>query len=203
MCGKKKGNRRRTTLSLLNADAKALCLRPDPELVKVFGIPRRVESCPSAAADEDLRSPPPARRRARGGVAKNTPAFATLRRRKTRRVVIGSSLNCWIKIAPDRYTRPIPVTRGMLEGGSGSPGKFTIQCAGLARAVRELGCGVTSPAGIISGLLHMDDLGQVVCDEADLRRALARVCSWLYAPRLASVLHAAARCRSSQQLPHS
>ena len=53
MCGKKKGNRRRTTLSLLNADAEALCLRPDPELVKVFGIPRRrrsVESCPSAAA---------------------------------------------------------------------------------------------------------------------------------------------------------
>ena len=51
MCGKKKGNRRRTTLSLLNADAKALCLRPDPELVKVFGIPprrRSVESCPSA-----------------------------------------------------------------------------------------------------------------------------------------------------------
>jgi len=71
-----------------------------------------------------------------------------------------------IKIAPNRYTRPIPVTRGMLEGGSGSPGKFTIQCAGLARAVRDLGCGVTSPAGIISGLLHMDDLGQVVCDEA-------------------------------------
>ena len=38
---------------LLNADAKALCLRPDPELVKVFGIPprrRSVESCPSAAA---------------------------------------------------------------------------------------------------------------------------------------------------------
>ena len=35
MCGKKKGNRRRTTLSLLNADAEALCLRPDPELVKV------------------------------------------------------------------------------------------------------------------------------------------------------------------------
>ena len=55
MCGEKKGNRRLTTLSLLNADAKALCLRPDPELVKVFGIPRRrrsVESCPSAAADE-------------------------------------------------------------------------------------------------------------------------------------------------------
>ena len=55
MCGEKKGNRRRTTLSLLNADAKALCLRPDPELVKVFGIPRRrrsVESCPSAAAKE-------------------------------------------------------------------------------------------------------------------------------------------------------
>ena len=51
----KKGNRRRTTLSLLNADAKALCLRPDPELVKVFRIPprrRSVESCPSAAADE-------------------------------------------------------------------------------------------------------------------------------------------------------
>ena len=47
----KKGNRRHTTLSLLNADAKALCLRPDPELVKVFGIPprrRAVESCPSA-----------------------------------------------------------------------------------------------------------------------------------------------------------
>ena len=47
----KKGNRRHTTLSLLNADAKALCLRPDPELVKVFGIPQRnrsVESCPSA-----------------------------------------------------------------------------------------------------------------------------------------------------------
>ena len=85
-----------------------------------------------------------------------------------------------IKIAPNRYTRPIPVTRGMLEGGSGSPGKFTVQCAGLARAVRDLGCGVTSPAGIISGLLHMDDLGQVVCDETDLRRALERVCSWLY-----------------------
>ena len=67
-----------------------------------------------------------------------------------------------IKIAPNRYTRPIPVTRGMLEGGSGSPGKFTVQCAGLARAVRDLGCGVTSPAGIVSGLLHMDDLGQVV-----------------------------------------
>jgi len=31
-----------------------------------------------------------------------------------------------------------------------------------------------------AGSLHMDDLGQVVCDEADLRRALARVCSWLY-----------------------
>ena len=42
-------------LDLQNADAKALCLRPDPELVKVFGIPRRrrsVESCPSAAAKE-------------------------------------------------------------------------------------------------------------------------------------------------------
>ena len=55
MCGKKKANRRHTTLILLNADAKALCLRPDPELVKVFGIPRRhrsVESCPSARADE-------------------------------------------------------------------------------------------------------------------------------------------------------
>ena len=54
MCGKKKGNRDRTTLSLLNADAKALCLRPDPELVRVFGIPphrRSVESCPSARAD--------------------------------------------------------------------------------------------------------------------------------------------------------
>ena len=53
MCGKKKGNRRRTTLSLLNADAKALCLIPDPELVKVSGIPpyrRSVESCPSVAA---------------------------------------------------------------------------------------------------------------------------------------------------------
>ena len=33
----KKGNRRRTTLSLLNADAKALCLRPDPELVREIG----------------------------------------------------------------------------------------------------------------------------------------------------------------------
>ena len=55
MCGKKKGNRHHTTLGLLNADAKALCLRPDPELVKVFGIPprrRAVESCPSAAAKE-------------------------------------------------------------------------------------------------------------------------------------------------------
>ena len=61
----KKGNRRHTTLSLLNADAKALCLRPDPELVKVFGIPRRrrsVESCPSARADEA----PVARHRAHG-----------------------------------------------------------------------------------------------------------------------------------------
>ena len=51
MCGKKKGNRHHTTLGLLNADAKALCLRPDPELVRVFGIPprrRAVESCPSA-----------------------------------------------------------------------------------------------------------------------------------------------------------
>ena len=51
MCGKKKGNRHHTTLGLLNADAEALCLRPDPELVKVFGIPprrRSVESCPSA-----------------------------------------------------------------------------------------------------------------------------------------------------------
>ena len=55
MCGGKKGNRRHTTLSLLNADAKALCLRPDPELVKVCRVPlrrRSVESCPSAAADE-------------------------------------------------------------------------------------------------------------------------------------------------------
>ena len=55
MCGKKKGNRRHTTLSLLNADAKALCLRPDPELVKVFRVPlrrRSVESRPSATADE-------------------------------------------------------------------------------------------------------------------------------------------------------
>ena len=40
-------------LGLLNADAKALCLRPDPELVKVFRVPlrrRSVESCPSARA---------------------------------------------------------------------------------------------------------------------------------------------------------
>ena len=39
---------------LLNADASALCLRPDPELVRVFGIPPRrcsVESCPRATAD--------------------------------------------------------------------------------------------------------------------------------------------------------
>ena len=53
MCGKKKGEPPPRNLDLLNADAKALCLRPDPELVKVFGIPQRrrsVESCPSAAA---------------------------------------------------------------------------------------------------------------------------------------------------------
>ena len=52
MCGKKREPPPHN-LGLLNADAKALCLRPDPELVKVFGIPRRrrsVESCPSAAA---------------------------------------------------------------------------------------------------------------------------------------------------------
>ena len=52
----KKGNRRHTTLSLLNADAKALCLRPDPELVKVSRVPPRrrpVESCPSVAAKEE------------------------------------------------------------------------------------------------------------------------------------------------------
>ena len=51
----KKGEPPPHNLGLLNADAKALCLRPDPELVKVFGIPprrRSVESCPSAAADE-------------------------------------------------------------------------------------------------------------------------------------------------------
>ena len=114
----KKGNRRHTTLSLLNADAKALCLRPDPELVKVSRVPARrrsVESCPSAAADEDLRSPPPARRRARGGVAKNTRAFATLRRRKTRRVVIGRSLNCWGEsTSPMKARRPVELR--------GSPG---------------------------------------------------------------------------------
>ena len=56
MCGeKKKREPPPHNLELLNADAKALCLRPDPELVKVFGIPRRrrsVESCPSAAAKE-------------------------------------------------------------------------------------------------------------------------------------------------------
>ena len=59
-----------------------------------------------------------------------------------------------IKIAPNRYTRPIPVTRGMLEGGSGSPGKFTIQCAGLARVVRDLGCaaaGRRRATGILVG----------------------------------------------------
>ena len=53
MCGKKKREPPPHNLDLLNADAKALCLRPDPELVKVFGIPQRrrsVESCPSAAA---------------------------------------------------------------------------------------------------------------------------------------------------------
>ena len=53
MCGKKRDPPPHN-LDLLNADAKALCLRPDPELVKVFGIPRRhrsVESCPSARAD--------------------------------------------------------------------------------------------------------------------------------------------------------
>ena len=98
-------------LDLQNADAKALCLRPDPELVKVSRVPARrrsVESCPSAAADEDLRSPPPARRRARGGVAKNTRAFATLRRRKTRRVVIGRSLNCWGEsTSPMKARRPV------------------------------------------------------------------------------------------------
>ena len=54
MCGEKQGTAA-TTLGLLNADAKALCLRPDPELVKVFGIPphrRAVESCPSAGPKE-------------------------------------------------------------------------------------------------------------------------------------------------------
>ena len=54
-CAGKKGNRRHTTLILRNAEAKALCLRPDPELVKVFGIPprrRSVESCPSARPKE-------------------------------------------------------------------------------------------------------------------------------------------------------
>ena len=47
MCGKKKGNRHHTTLGLLNAEAEALCLRPDPELVKVFGTPRRRRSVES------------------------------------------------------------------------------------------------------------------------------------------------------------
>ena len=80
MCGKKKGNRRHTTLSLLNADAKALCLRPDPELVKAFGIPprrRAVESCPSArakAAPVAFLILVAARTRTRRGVTKNTPA---------------------------------------------------------------------------------------------------------------------------------
>ena len=50
-CAGKMGNHRHATLIPLNSDAKALCLRPDPELVKVFRIPQRhrsVESCPSA-----------------------------------------------------------------------------------------------------------------------------------------------------------
>ena len=54
MCGKKKREPPPHNLDLLNADAKALCLRPDPELVKVCRVPlrrRSVESCPSAAAD--------------------------------------------------------------------------------------------------------------------------------------------------------
>ena len=54
-CAGKKREPPPHNLGLLNADAKALCLRPDPELVKVFRIPprrRSVESCPSAAADE-------------------------------------------------------------------------------------------------------------------------------------------------------
>jgi hypothetical protein len=48
---REKGNRHHTTLILLNSDAKALCLRPDPELVKVSGVPprrRSEEPCPSA-----------------------------------------------------------------------------------------------------------------------------------------------------------
>ena len=55
MCGKKKGEPPPRNLDLLNADAKALCLRPDPELVKVSRVPRRrrsVESCPSAGPKE-------------------------------------------------------------------------------------------------------------------------------------------------------
>ena len=53
MCGEKKRELPPHNLDLLNADAKALCLRPDPELVKVCRVPQRrrsVESCPSARA---------------------------------------------------------------------------------------------------------------------------------------------------------
>ena len=54
------------------------------------------------------RGPPPARRRARGLVTKNTPAVATLRRRRTRGVVIGSSLNFWGEsTSPEKARRPV------------------------------------------------------------------------------------------------
>ena len=38
-----------------------------------------------------------------------------------------------IKIAPNRYTRPIPVTRGMLEGGSWASRRFIVGVLAIQR----------------------------------------------------------------------
>ena len=76
MCGEKREPPPHN-LDLLNADAKALCLRPDPELVRVFGIPprrRALESCPSARpkdAPVAFLILVAARTRTRRGVTKN------------------------------------------------------------------------------------------------------------------------------------
>jgi hypothetical protein len=66
-----------------------------------------------------------------------------------------------LKMALHRYTEPIPLGIGILEGSQLSPAKFSLQIADLARALRTSPHGVDHRGQSAGALTHMDDIAML------------------------------------------
>ncbi|KAJ1447271.1 hypothetical protein M885DRAFT_602567 [Pelagophyceae sp. CCMP2097] len=66
-----------------------------------------------------------------------------------------------LKMVLHRYTEPIPTGIGILEGSQGSPAKFSLQIASLAKTLRTSPYGVVHMGHPAGALIHMDDIAML------------------------------------------